>query len=310
MSTNTCPHCRQTAFTQDAAASSTISKHAAFSEITWSCLYLLYYREVCSCVCNTCNKSKFVSQLHTSFLLHSLRFLHWCKSVVSLELSESHLNITDVITASGLRWFQMWTTCFSLDPHMSQRASKTFIRKEKQGNCGCSWWSVTYISQALFWGTGLTQRPDCESRQTQCNQSHRCRTTDWLFSVFSVEEDPDYDFLHKDLSSSETLPPLPAPSSLPPALPEKRRHSTTGNTCLCLSIHLSVCSSVCLTICCLWTSGTTNSQTPPNFEFNSTSKDESPACCDDIIDPDVPLSSPLSPSKTPPPLPEKKRHSE
>lgn len=61
--------------------------------------------------------------------------------------------------------------------------------------------------------------------------------------MFFVEEDPDYDFLHKDLSSSETLPPLPTASSLPPALPEKRRRSNTGNTELpvSVSLHLSIC---------------------------------------------------------------------
>ncbi|XP_055368005.1 rap guanine nucleotide exchange factor 1 [Betta splendens] len=72
------------------------------------------------------------------------------------------------------------------------------------------------------------------------------------------EDDPDYDFLHKDLSSSKTLPPLPPPSFLPPALPEKRCRSTTGAT---------------------------NSQTPSNLEHDFTHKEESFAHCDDIMDP-------------------------
>ncbi|XP_026198404.1 rap guanine nucleotide exchange factor 1 isoform X2 [Anabas testudineus] len=113
-----------------------------------------------------------------------------------------------------------------------------------------------------------------ESEDDECLKRLSYSSADSAADSTHDEEDPDYDFLHKDLSSSETLPPLPAPSSLPPALPEKRRRSTTV---------------------------TNNSQTPPNFEFNS-------ASCDDVINPDEPLSSPLSPSKTPPPLPEKKRH--
>ncbi|XP_039979137.1 rap guanine nucleotide exchange factor 1-like isoform X2 [Xiphias gladius] len=95
------------------------------------------------------------------------------------------------------------------------------------------------------------------------------------------EEDPDYDFLHTDLSFSESLPPLPPSSSLPPALPEKRRRSAAG---------------------------TTNSQAATSFGFDSTPQTQDPAHGDDVTDLDVPLSSPLSPSKTPPPLPEKKRH--
>ncbi|KAM7019110.1 rap guanine nucleotide exchange factor 1-like [Tautogolabrus adspersus] len=95
------------------------------------------------------------------------------------------------------------------------------------------------------------------------------------------EEDPDYDFLHTDLSSSETLPPLPSPSSLPPALPEKRRQSTAGNT---ISQDLTV------------------------FGFDPAPNEPNPALPDDLNTPDKSLSSPLSPSKIPPPLPEKKRH--
>ncbi|XP_070759837.1 rap guanine nucleotide exchange factor 1-like [Enoplosus armatus] len=95
------------------------------------------------------------------------------------------------------------------------------------------------------------------------------------------EEDPDYDFLHTDLSSSETLPPLPHPSSFPPALPEKRRRSAAG---------------------------TTNPQASPSFGFDPLTPEQSPTQCDDAVVPDESLSSPLSPSKMPPPLPEKKRH--
>ncbi|XP_078027240.1 rap guanine nucleotide exchange factor 1-like isoform X3 [Epinephelus lanceolatus] len=92
------------------------------------------------------------------------------------------------------------------------------------------------------------------------------------------EDDPDYDFLHTDLSSSETLPPLLQPSPPPPALPEKTRAAGT------------------------------NSQAQTSFGFDPAAHKESPAHCDDVIGPDESLSSPLSPSKTPPPLPEKKRH--
>uniref|UniRef100_A0A3P8U8I1 CRK SH3-binding GNRP n=1 Tax=Amphiprion percula TaxID=161767 RepID=A0A3P8U8I1_AMPPE len=88
------------------------------------------------------------------------------------------------------------------------------------------------------------------------------------------EDDPDYDFLLTDLSSSETLPPLA------PALPEKRRRSTAGMTL---------------------------SQTLPSFGFDSAPPGQSPAHSD-VTGDDEAGSSPLSPSKTPPPLPEKKRH--
>nr|XP_020450954.1 rap guanine nucleotide exchange factor 1 isoform X2 [Monopterus albus] len=89
------------------------------------------------------------------------------------------------------------------------------------------------------------------------------------------EDDPDYNFLHTDLSSSETVPPLPPASILPPALPEKRCRSTAERT---------------------------SCQVVPFFELDPAHMEQSPAQFDE------PLSSPLSPSKTPPPLPEKKRH--
>ncbi|KAL6115045.1 uncharacterized protein ACO6RY_05673 [Pungitius sinensis] len=93
------------------------------------------------------------------------------------------------------------------------------------------------------------------------------------------EEDPDYNFLLTDSSSFET-PPFPNPPSLPPTLPEKRRCSTTGPT----------------------PSGNSS------FGFDPPPYEQS--LCDDAIGPDEFWSSPKSPSKTPPPLPEKKLHSE
>ncbi|KAM9699292.1 rap guanine nucleotide exchange factor 1-like [Menidia menidia] len=93
------------------------------------------------------------------------------------------------------------------------------------------------------------------------------------------EEDPDYDFLHEDLSSVETLPPQIPPQMPPhmPPLPEKRRRSSAGVFA---------------------------SQSSSPFGFDSAPVVLSPAPCPDAIGPD----GPLSPSKTPPPLPEKKRH--
>ncbi|XP_056232185.1 rap guanine nucleotide exchange factor 1-like isoform X2 [Seriola aureovittata] len=107
---------------------------------------------------------------------------------------------------------------------------------------------------------------DCLKRCSSCSADSAADNT-------YCEEDPDYDFLHTDLSSSETLPPLPPPSFPPPALPEKRRRSAAG---------------------------TTNSEAPPSFEFDSVPQKQ--------VDPAESLSSPLSPGKSPPPLPEKKRH--
>uniref|UniRef100_A0A8C7ZC42 CRK SH3-binding GNRP n=1 Tax=Oryzias sinensis TaxID=183150 RepID=A0A8C7ZC42_9TELE len=72
-----------------------------------------------------------------------------------------------------------------------------------------------------------------------------------LSSSANSDDDPDYEFLHTDLSLSEQLPNLPL-ATLCPALPEKRHQSSTG---------------------------------PEELE-----------------------SSPLSSTKTPPPLPEKKHH--
>ena len=124
------------------------------------------------------------------------------------------------------------------------------------------------------------------------------------------EEDPDYDFLHTDLSSSDNLPPLPHPSSLPPALPEKRRRSAAGeDTPVNLSVYLSVCLSTSLLDCLIW-AGVINSEASTSFGFEPDPQDDSPAHSDDVTSPDEPTLSPLSPSKTPPPLPEKKRHSE
>ncbi|XP_068166361.1 rap guanine nucleotide exchange factor 1 isoform X2 [Antennarius striatus] len=90
--------------------------------------------------------------------------------------------------------------------------------------------------------------------------------------------DPDYDFLLTDLFSSDALPPLPHTSSVTPALPEKRRCSSEGQT---------------------------NPESSFVFGFDSAQREDSPAHYDIT---DELQSSPLSPSKTPPPLPEKKRH--
>ncbi|XP_041856173.1 rap guanine nucleotide exchange factor 1-like isoform X2 [Melanotaenia boesemani] len=115
---------------------------------------------------------------------------------------------------------------------------------------------------------------DCLKRLSSCSADSAAHS-------INCEDDPDYDFLNTDLSSSETLPPFPASSSLAPALPEKRRRSFAGII---------------------------NSQTPPSFGFDSTPEDLSSAVSKNVTGPDEPVSSPLSPSKTPPPLPEKKRH--
>ncbi|XP_068559093.1 LOW QUALITY PROTEIN: rap guanine nucleotide exchange factor 1-like [Cebidichthys violaceus] len=110
-------------------------------------------------------------------------------------------------------------------------------------------------------------------QEDECLKRSSSSSADTAENTHCVD-DPDYDFLHTDLSSSETLPPLP------PALPEKRRCSTAGTVCQAVS----------------------------SFGFDSAPHTQSPTHCDDVIGPDESCSSPLSPSKTPPPLPEKKRH--
>ncbi|XP_041644557.1 rap guanine nucleotide exchange factor 1-like [Cheilinus undulatus] len=130
----------------------------------------------------------------------------------------------------------------------------------------------------------MRREPEVKSQfQWEEEYSKRCSSSSADSSAEKThsEEDPDYEFLHTDLSSSETLPPLPTPASLPPALPEKRRRSTAGNT---------------------------NSQTSSSFGFDSAVPEQSSSHPDDLTAPDETLSSPLYPSKMPPPLPEKKRH--
>ncbi|XP_075879211.1 rap guanine nucleotide exchange factor 1 isoform X1 [Nelusetta ayraudi] len=96
-----------------------------------------------------------------------------------------------------------------------------------------------------------------------------------------IEDDPDYNFLHTDLSSADSLPPLPHCCLPPPALPEKRRSSTAA---------------------------TTNcDERSVSFGFDSAPQSDDPSYQCDVISLDESLHSPLSPSKTPPPLPEKKR---
>ncbi|KAM8886389.1 rap guanine nucleotide exchange factor 1-like isoform 2-T2 [Spinachia spinachia] len=87
------------------------------------------------------------------------------------------------------------------------------------------------------------------------------------------EEDPDYNFLLTDSFSFETAPPFYYPSSPPPNLPEKRHCSAAGPT-------FSGASS---------------------FGFDPPPLEQTPG-------PDGLWSTPKSPSKTPPPLPEKKLH--
>ncbi|KAM9393345.1 rap guanine nucleotide exchange factor 1 [Pholidichthys leucotaenia] len=103
----------------------------------------------------------------------------------------------------------------------------------------------------------------------------------WMEKNTSCEDDPDYDFLNTDLSFSQNLPPLPPHSRPPPTLPEKRRQNMAGLT---------------------------SSQAPPFIGFGPTPLDQSSTHIDDITGPDDAGSSPLSPTKTPPPLPEKKHH--
>ncbi|KAM3867582.1 rap guanine nucleotide exchange factor 1-like [Diretmus argenteus] len=131
-------------------------------------------------------------------------------------------------------------------------------------------------------------RPDRQECEEECLK--RCSSLSGDSSgvethcSLTQEEDPDYDFLLKDLSADEMFPPFPLlSSSTPPALPEKRRHSAQGGT---------------------------NSQAPPPIGFDSTLQQQDSFQYNNVIAPDnhLPDNQPLSPSGTPPPLPEKKRH--
>ncbi|KAK2838238.1 hypothetical protein Q5P01_015450 [Channa striata] len=128
----------------------------------------------------------------------------------------------------------------------------------------------------------MRREPEADQQEEDdCLKRWSSSSADSAIDNTHCEDDPDYDFLHTDLSSSENLPPFPSPCCLPPALPEKRRRSSTG---------------------------TINSQAPSNFDFTTATHEDSPTHIDDVKAPNENLSSPLSPSKTPPPLPEKKRH--
>ncbi|XP_056275056.1 rap guanine nucleotide exchange factor 1-like [Pseudoliparis swirei] len=116
------------------------------------------------------------------------------------------------------------------------------------------------------------REPEVDRQEDECLKRCSSSSADSAAENTHCEDDPDYDFLHTDLSSSTTLPPLPHPATLPPALPEKR-HCSTAETTLGQA----------------------------SFGFDS-------APLGDIIGPDESSSSPLSPSGTPPPLPEKRRH--
>ncbi|XP_068999720.1 LOW QUALITY PROTEIN: rap guanine nucleotide exchange factor 1-like [Embiotoca jacksoni] len=123
----------------------------------------------------------------------------------------------------------------------------------------------------------MRREPEVDRHVQQCEDDCWKRSSSSADSAAHdthCEDDPDYDFLHTDLSSSDTLPPSLHP---PPALPKKRRPSAAGIT---------------------------GSQTLTSFGFDSTPPNQS----DDVTAFVEPVSSPLSPSKTPPPLPEKKRH--
>ncbi|XP_013883598.1 rap guanine nucleotide exchange factor 1 [Austrofundulus limnaeus] len=123
--------------------------------------------------------------------------------------------------------------------------------------------------------TPMIREPeDTQVEQDDCLKRLSSSSAESAANITLCEDDPDFDFLHTDLSALEALPPLP------PALPEKRLRGSTG---------------------------TVNS---PNqsFEFNSTPSDTSPTNYEDDSGPGEPAPNPLSPCKTPPPLPEKKRH--
>ncbi|XP_037619237.1 rap guanine nucleotide exchange factor 1-like isoform X2 [Sebastes umbrosus] len=162
----------------------------------------------------------------------------------------------------------------SLPPGLSPPALPPKKRHSSPGPAPCRVAIVAPMRREPEVDRQVQQEAECLKR---CSSS----SADSAADNTHCEDDPDYDFLHTDLSSSETLPPLPQPSSPPPILPEKTRCSAAG---------------------------TTSGPAPPSFGFDSAPYEQNPTHCDDVRGPDESLSSPLSPSKTPPPLPEKKRH--
>ncbi|PWA16985.1 hypothetical protein CCH79_00020074 [Gambusia affinis] len=106
--------------------------------------------------------------------------------------------------------------------------------------------------------TPIIRQPeeDLQVEDDSCCKRLSSSSADSAANSSPSEDDPDYDFLHTDLSSSQTLPP---------ALPEKRHRSITGVSASC------------------------------TFGFNSTHVDTSPAPSDDVIGPETHMSCPLSP---------------
>lgn len=83
------------------------------------------------------------------------------------------------------------------------------------------------------------------------------------------------------------------------------------NLSTCLIVDLIVHLPVLLTDCLFWSVGTTNcDERSISFGFDSVAQPDGPSYQCDVTGLNESLNSPLSPSKTPPPLPEKKRHSE
>ncbi|KAM3611629.1 uncharacterized protein V6R79_021747 [Siganus canaliculatus] len=155
------------------------------------------------------------------------------------------------------------------EPHPPSRSPPALPPKKRHSSSGPLPCKVAIVAP-------MRREPEAD-KQEEGDECVKCSST----ADTHCEEDPDYDFLHTDLSSSESLPPLPQHASLPPALPQKTRRSTAGGP---------------------------TSETSASFGFDSTSQEDGPSHSDDVTGPEEPLSCPLSPSRTPPPLPEKKRH--
>lgn len=78
-----------------------------------------------------------------------------------------------------------------------------------------------------------------------------------------------------------------------------------------MSIYWPIYLFTYLTVCLLWfAAGTNIGEQSLTFGFDTAPQPDDPSNQGDVMGLEESLPSPMSPSKTPPPLPEKKRHSE
>ncbi|XP_034071064.1 rap guanine nucleotide exchange factor 1-like, partial [Gymnodraco acuticeps] len=235
------------------------------------------------------------------------------------------------------------STCWSPEEETSDRKSTCWSPEASDRKSTC-WSPETSDRKSTCWSPeeetsdrkSTCWSPEASDRKSTCWSPE---TSDRKSTCPEEDQDPPSAPPKPPKPSSEPRPPLPPPQGpSPPALPPKQRHSLSPAPCRIAivapmmrgpaadrqvqeeSLKRSPEDTHCeddpdyhflLTLSSLppvlpekkrcSTGGSTFSQALSSFGFDS-------AHCDDVTGPEDVTSSPLSPSKTPPPLPEKKRH--